>query len=57
MLESNECTSNPNARFKSFKLTVSLSHYKSLFNADIWPDGIRVRPFRSPRISHLKQDE
>ncbi len=49
-----ECLSNPNAKFKSFKLTVSVSKYQQLFNDDIWPNGIRVRPFRSPKnIDHI----
>jgi hypothetical protein len=43
------CTSHESAMFKSFKLTVPLSDYSALFNEDIWPDGIRVRPFRNPR--------
>jgi hypothetical protein len=44
-----ECLSNPNAKFKSFKLTVGVSKYQQLFNDHIWPQGIRVRAFRAPR--------
>jgi len=43
-----ECLSNPNAKFKSFKLTVSVSKFQQLLNDHIWPDGIRVRAFRAP---------
>ena len=44
-----ECLSNPNAKFKSFKLTVGVSRYQQLFNDHICPHGIRVRAFRAPR--------
>ena len=41
------CMSNPNARFKSFKLTVGVSQYDALFNDGLWPNGVMVRPFRA----------
>ena len=39
--------SNPNARFKSFKLTGGVSQYDALFNDGLWPNGVMVRPFRA----------
>ena len=39
------CVSNPDSKFKSYKLSVFLSHSKAAFNADIWPKGIIIRNF------------
>ena len=47
------CISNPNARFKSFKLTVPLSEFKDLFSDTLWPDGVRVRKYVPPRNRSL----
>ena len=43
------CVSNPGSKFKSYKLSVSLSHSKAAFNVDIWPEGIRIRKFYNPK--------
>ena len=44
-----ECVSNPNAKYKSFKLSVAASEFPKLFNDEIWPDGVKIRKFISPR--------
>ena len=39
-----ECISNPNALYKSFKLTVPKSQLETIFNETFpWPSGVRVR--------------
>ena len=43
------CMSNDNAVFKSFRLTTTVEHFNKLFQSDIWPVGVRVRKFVSPR--------
>ncbi len=43
-----QCLSNPNAKYKSFKLTVGVSHFSSLFSDDLLPYGVKVRPFKAP---------
>lgn len=46
-----ECVSNINAKFKSFKLSVPASEFSKLFNEDLWPCGVRVRKYITPRSS------
>lgn len=46
-----ECISNSEAKFKSYKLTVPVSQFRSLFDADMWPNGIRVRQFFAKKSS------
>ena len=46
------CLSNPNAKYKSFKLTVAVTQYDQLFNDNLWPRGVRVRPYITKNISH-----
>ena len=46
-MRSLHCVSNANAKFKSYKLTVPVSQYKQLFNGDLWPEGVTVRPYYS----------
>ncbi len=45
-------TSNENARFKSFKLTVPVSEFGKLFDENLWPAGVRVRKYIPPRSEH-----
>ena len=45
------CTSHEDSKFKSFRLTVPISQYSELFNEELWPDGISIRPFRMPKPS------
>jgi len=47
------CMSNPNSKYKSFKLTVAVSHFSQLFDDSLWPNGVRVRPFRPPNTSRV----
>ena len=44
-----ECISNEMAKFKSFKLSVPLSEFNDLFNESIWPYGVRIRKYITPR--------
>lgn len=41
-----ECVSHEKSVFKSYKLTVGVSQFKPLLNPDIWPEGVRVEPWR-----------
>ena len=42
-----ECLSHPDAKFKSFKLTVPMSDFAKLtMNPDVWPKDVRVRRFK-----------
>ncbi len=43
-----ECVSHPNARYKSFKLTVPVKQYKKLYDEDLWPAGVQIRRFNAP---------
>ncbi len=43
-------TSHDNAFCKSFELTVPSTEYGKLFDANLWPAGVRVRKFTPPRI-------
>lgn len=40
-----ECVSHPNSKFKSFRLTVPASQFRSLFDEELWPVGVRVRKY------------
>lgn len=44
-----ECVSNPDAKYKSLKLSVPAPEFEKLFDDKIWPDGVRVRKFIPPR--------
>ena len=48
-IDSIDCVSNPNARFKSFKVTTILSKFNELFKPEMWPAGICVRKYVRPR--------
>ena len=41
--------SNPAATFKSFKLSVPVSNFKSLFDDTFWPEGVCIRKYVSPK--------
>ena len=43
------CISHPEARFKSFKLSVPASQFERLFDEKLWPEGVVVRMFRTPK--------
>ena len=38
--------SNPDAKYKSFVLEVSVNDYNKVLKGDFWPNGIYVRPYR-----------
>ena len=44
-----DCVSHLSAKFKSFKLSVSVSDYNNLLDDDVWPAGIMVRRYNVPR--------
>ena len=43
------CISHPEACFKSFKLSVPASQFEGLFDEKLWPEGVVVRMFRTPK--------
>ena len=43
------CISHPKARFNSFKLSVPASQFERLFDEKLWPEGVVVRIFRTPK--------
>ena len=43
------CMSHEDSLSKSFKLTVSNEDYTKLFQEEMWPTGVRIRPFIPPR--------
>ena len=43
------CISHPEARFKSFKLSVPASQFERLFDEKLWPEGVVVRIYATPR--------
>ena len=47
-IRSLDCISKPQFKFKSYKLTVPVSQFKTLFTSSKWPKGIRVRKFIPP---------
>ena len=44
-----DCVSNPDARYKSYKLSIPLSMYSTLHDPDMWPEGIRICRFYNPK--------
>ena len=44
-----KCVSHKDAMFKSFKISVPKSDLDKMFDEAMWPDGVRVRKFISPR--------
>ena len=43
------CVSNPSAKFKSFRITASVTNYHELLKAENWSEGIYVRKYTTPR--------
>lgn len=44
------CVSNPNAKYKSFRLTVPISQYSKIYSDEFpWPEGVMVRKYIPPR--------
>jgi hypothetical protein len=46
-----ECVSHQNAKYKSFKLSVPKSEYDKLFDENLWPEGIMIRKYVPPRAN------
>ena len=40
-----DCVSNPNVKYKSLRLTTTVSKFKELCNEDLWPAGFRIRKY------------
>ena len=38
--------SHEKAQYSSYELTFPVSEFDKLFNPDLWPDGVKIRPFR-----------
>ena len=49
-----DCVSKGDSKHKSFKLSVSLSQFKRLFDEQMWPEGIRVRRYYPPKDRYNK---
>jgi hypothetical protein len=47
--------SHKESMFKSFKLTVPVSQFKDLFEVSLWPSGVRVRKYITPRTNEEVQ--
>ena len=47
--------SNPDAIFKSFKLTVAVSQYRQLFDGTLWPEGVKVRQYKLPYVQRYDE--
>lgn len=47
------CISKDEATFRSFKLTVAVSDFSRLMDGNVWPHGVRVRRFFTPRQKHV----
>ena len=43
------CMSHEDSKFKSYKVTVSVTDMNRVFNEDFWPSGVRVRKFKQPQ--------
>ena len=43
------CISHPDGRFKFFKLSVPASQFERLFDEKLWPEGVVVRIYMTPR--------
>lgn len=43
------CLAHDEAKYKSFKLTVPVHQFSSLFDENLWPNGVRVRKYTPPR--------
>lgn len=44
-----KCISHPDAKCKSFKLSVPASQFDRLFDGNIWPAGVKIRVYRAPK--------
>ena len=44
-----DCVSNPDSRYKSYKLSIPLSMYSTLYDPDMWPEGLRIIRSTIPR--------
>ena len=51
-----ECKSHEESMFKSYKLSVPVSQFNSLFDADLWPDGVRVEAWKERRGDRYGND-
>ena len=41
--------SHKDAKFMSFKATVTTSDYDKVFDSQLWPEGIRIRDYVRPK--------
>ncbi len=50
------CVSYQDAKFRSFKLTMGISHFDKVFDDSFWPSGVRVRRFIPPKTTPVIGD-
>ena len=50
-----ECVSHEDAKYKSFRLTVSIKDLDKIFNEALWPSGVMVRRFYKPNTNVVEQ--
>ena len=43
-----DCLSHADAKYKSFKLSISVNDLNTVFSEDFWPMGVKIRKFRQP---------
>ena len=54
VIRSFDCVSHEEAKFKSFKLEVSMEDYDKIYNDELWPSGVRIRKYIPPRSEHVE---
>ena len=52
-----EIKSVDEARFKSFKITVSVKDVEKMLHDDFWPEGVMIRRWRNPKNQTKKHDD
>ena len=50
-IRSLECMSHSEARYKKFKLEISVEDCQAIYNPDFWQWGMRIRPFVRKRTT------
>ena len=48
-----ERVSHDDSKYKSYKVTVSISDYMYLFDSELWPEGIYIGRYNQPRTENF----
>ena len=51
-----ELVSHPNAKFKSFKMSVGVSNVQKALDENVWPEGVGIRRYWRPRNENVNGD-